>query len=98
MLDLKPEYLAMVVEILQRHFPEYPVWAFGSRVKGGARPFSDLDLVVVADTPLPLRRLALAEEDFSASDLPYRVDLLDWAGLSEEFRQIIRARYEVVKP
>ncbi|WP_416191538.1 nucleotidyltransferase family protein [Neisseria sp. CCUG12390] len=69
-------------EILQRHFPEYAVWVFGSRVKGTARPYSDLDLGVMSDKPLPLRRMASAEEDFSRSDLPYRVDLLDWSGLS----------------
>ncbi|STZ77044.1 nucleotidyltransferase family protein [Bergeriella denitrificans] len=97
MVDLAPEYLAMVQDILQRHFPEEAVWAFGSRVKGGARPFSDLDLVVISQQPLPLRRMALAEEAFSASDLPYRVDLLDWSDLSAEFQEIIRRRYEVIK-
>ncbi|MCP1660481.1 nucleotidyltransferase family protein [Neisseria perflava] len=98
MLDVQPEYLALVRQILRQYFDGLPVWAFGSRVKGCARPFSDLDLVVVSETPLPLRRLALAEEAFAQSDLPYRVDLSVWADLGDDFKEIVRNRYEVVQP
>lgn len=88
-LDLRPEHLAIVHAILRRHVPHCAVWAFGSRVKGTARPYSDLDLAVITERPLGLAISGALAEDFSASDLPFRVDLVDWANTTESFRRII---------
>lgn len=78
-----------VSAILQRYLPQYEVWAFGSRVKGNAKAYSDLDLAIISDTSLPLALLAEVAEAFSESDLPWKVDLVDWATTSERFRQVI---------
>jgi predicted nucleotidyltransferase len=95
-LELRPGELEIVREILRRHLPGREVWAFGSRVKGKARTFSDLDLAVLGDQPLALSTRADLAEDFSESDLPYKVDIVDWATTSERFREIIRAEYLVL--
>jgi predicted nucleotidyltransferase len=92
-LELLPGELEIVRAILSRHLPERTVWAFGSRVKGTARPFSDLDLAVLGDEPLTLATRADLAEEFSESDLPFKVDIVDWVTTSERFRQIIRADY-----
>jgi type I restriction enzyme S subunit len=42
-----------VRRILQKHVPGYEVWAFGSRAKWTAKPYSDLDLVIISDRALP---------------------------------------------
>jgi uncharacterized protein len=88
-----------VTEILNRYVPEYEVWAFGSRVKGTetARKYSDLDLALITDRPLELSRLAELREAFSESDLPFKVDIIDWATTGEEFREIILSRYVLIK-
>jgi type I restriction enzyme S subunit len=44
---------------------------------------------VISKQPLPLDVLAGLAEDFSESDLPWRVDVVDWAATSESFRKII---------
>jgi len=36
------------------------------------------------------------KDAFSESDLPFRVDVLEWSRTSEEFRKIIAENYEVV--
>lgn len=94
--DIEPKHLAIVQDILRTHLAGYEVRAFGSRVKGTARKFSDLDLVVMTEKPLSLRIFAEVSEDFSESDLPYKVDVLDWATTSESFREIIEQKYVVV--
>ncbi|MEW5682145.1 MAG: nucleotidyltransferase domain-containing protein [Pseudomonadota bacterium] len=81
-----------VSAILKRHLPNNEVWAFGSRVKGNAKAYSDLDLAIITDTPLPLALLAEIAEAFSESDLPWKVDLVDWATTSERFRQVIAGK------
>ena len=69
----------------------------GSRVKGPSKPYSDLDLAVVGPTSLAGDRFASLREALTDSELPLRVDVLDWHGIAETFRQIITARFEVIK-
>lgn len=86
-----------VSAILQRYLASYPVWAFGSRVNGTPKPYSDLDLAIISEQPLPLSLLAEVAEAFSESDLPWKVDLVDWATTSERFRQVIEQQKLVLQ-
>ena len=96
-LQLSDNEWQQVNAILQRYLPNNEVWAFGSRVKGNVKPYSDLDLAIISDTPLPLALLAEIAEAFSDSDLPWKVDLVDWATTSERFRQVIAEQKLVLK-
>ena len=42
MLIISSQELEIIKAILQRYVPEHSVWAFGSRVKGTTKPYSDL--------------------------------------------------------
>jgi type I restriction enzyme S subunit len=94
-IDIRPDHWQIVQQILRRHVPQYAVWAFGSRAKWVAKPYSDLDLAVITDKPLPLSVSAALADDFSESDLPWKVDVVDWAATSDSFRQEIE-RHKVV--
>ncbi len=96
-IDLNQRDLNVVTQILTHDVPEYAVWAFGSRVSGTAKPYSDLDLVILADKPLSIERMATIKDDFAESDLPIRVDVVDWASASAAFREIIRQNYLVIQ-
>ncbi len=96
-LDMEPRHWAIVRAILHEHVPQYEVWAFGSRVRGTAKPYSDLDLAILTDRPLPLETSAALREAFTESDLPWKVDLVDWATLDESFRKIIEHDKVVVQ-
>ncbi len=97
LLDVRPDHLQMVLDVLQKHVPQYEVWAFGSRAKWTAKDYSDLDLCVVSDKPLSFSLLGALAEDFSESDLPWKVDVVDWATVSESFRKIIERDKVVVQ-
>ena len=97
LIDIRPDHWIIVRDILRKHVPQYTVWAFGSRARRTAKPFSDLDLAILTDQPLPLDVSATLAEDFSESDLPYKVDLVDWAMTAETFRQIIERDKVVVQ-
>ena len=91
-IEMAPEHLALVVGILAAHLPQgSTVWVFGSRAAGRARPYSDLDLAVDAGRTLSLDERASLAEAFSDSDLPYKVDLVDWHTVDDRFRQLIAA-------
>lgn len=96
-IEVRPEHWAIVREILRRHVPDLDVWAFGSRARHTAKKHSDLDLVVVTDRPLPLATHAAIVDAFLESDLPYRVDVVDWATTDAGFRKIIEQDKVVVQ-
>lgn len=95
MIDLTEQQSHIVKTILQKYLPNTSVWVFGSRIKGTAKTYSDLDLALITEQPLTIRQQAELEQAFSDSDLPFSVDLVDWASCSEAFKQIILQRYEV---
>jgi len=97
MIDLRLKDLEIIQTVLRASVPQYDVWAFGSRVSHRARPFSDLDLAIITNHPLSFSQLGDIQEALSASDLPIKVDLLDWASITEGFRDIIRSQYEVIQ-
>lgn len=96
-LQVEPQHWAIVQAILAKHLPGVEVWAFGSRTKGTAKPHSDLDLVVINQEPLDLQLQAALVDAFSESDLPWRVDVLDWSTTQESFRKLIAQHKLVVQ-
>ncbi|MCC8556215.1 restriction endonuclease subunit S [Xanthomonas hortorum] len=98
-IDIRPDHWQIVRDILRKHVPHHEVWAFGSRAKWLAKQYSDLDLAIITDQPLSLAVSAALADDFSESDLPFKVDVVDWADIREAFRQIIkRDRLVVQRP
>jgi type I restriction enzyme S subunit len=96
-IDVRPEHWQIVCRILRRHVPRCEVWAFGSRATRTAKHYSDLDLAIVGDRPLPLSVRAALAEAFSQSDLPWKVDIVDLASTGESFRKHIAAQKVVVQ-
>ena len=88
-VDMAQEDWKLVLRILHEQAPGTEVWAFGSRARRTAKPYSDLDLALITDKPLSLAQLACLRDAFDSSDLPIRVDLVDWASASDAFRRII---------
>jgi predicted nucleotidyltransferase len=75
----------------------HPVWIFGSRALGTAKKASDLDLAIVGENPLDPLTLANLNNAFSESDLPYKVDVIDFSTVSDGFRTIIQNQHIVLK-
>lgn len=88
-IDVSVRDLEQIRDILRKHLPDRKVAAFGSRVTGSAKPFSDLDLVVMGEQPIPTAALANLREELDESDLPFKVDLVEWASTASSFRKII---------
>ncbi len=91
-IDISTNHLSIVQEILQRHLPQQAtVWVFGSRAKGTAKKYSDLDLLIDLGKPISIKLMADLASDFEECDLPYKVDIVDWAAISESFRERINS-------
>jgi predicted nucleotidyltransferase len=91
-MDITPEQASIVQKILNKNLPApSKVWVFGSRTIKTKKEFSDLDLAIDSSGILPLSTIASLEYDFSESDLPYKVDLVDLNNINEIWRDRIIA-------
>jgi predicted nucleotidyltransferase len=98
-LGLPQKYLKQVEALLHAHVPDMEVWAYGSRVTGSGHEASDLDLVVRNPQNLDESCNALFElkEAFIESNLPIRVDIMDWARIPKSFHREIERAHVVVQ-
>lgn len=67
---------------------KYQVFIFGSRATGKAKKYSDYDVGILGKKPVPWDILAEIEEMFEESDLPYKVDIVDFSLVSSDFRKM----------
>ena len=86
MLQLETKHQKIVSEILRKH--PYQFYAYGSRTKGTARKFSDLDLCYQDNLSDAL--VFQIEEEFKESDLPFLVELVSWKRMSPQFQELIK--------
>ncbi len=64
------------------------VFIFGSRAIGNNLKFSDIDLGVEPKSELPIMSKIDLEDEFENSDLPFKVDVVDFSKVSKRFQEI----------
>ena len=91
-LNIKNEHLIIVKNILKQHITDaVTIWLFGSRVTNNSKPYSDLDIALEDKTNhrIDLKTLTKIQSDFIESDLPWKVDVIDYDSTSGIFRDNI---------
>lgn len=81
-MALSPAQRALVHQILRETVAGAEARIFGSRATGRARPHSDLDLLLLKPEALTLAQRAELQDRFERSELPFRVDVVEFAQLS----------------
>jgi len=97
MIAVSPSEMEIILEIIEKHVPCCHVLAFGSRFKGTHSDASDLDLAVVSEDKLDIFVIERMKDDFMESDIPYKIDILDYHKVSPAFREIIDAGHEIIR-
>lgn len=97
MLDIAEKHLKTIKRILAEYVGDCEVRAFGSRVSGTAKDYSDLDLAIIGKIKIKRKTRMLLREAFEESDLPFRVDVIDYNAIQETFREIIEKNYEIIQ-
>lgn len=94
-LNIKPEYLKILVDIFNMYCPCAEVWAYGSRVRDDYHDGSDLDLTVknYENSHINLAKLKLA---ISRSNIPFLVDVTEFNDLPKSFQEEIKKNYVVI--
>ncbi len=81
----------MLESIIKVHATDQPyrVVLFGSRAKGTAKKYSDVDLALVGKRRMAADTAAALAEALEDSDLPYTVDVVDFNQAQPTLRQQI---------
>lgn len=96
MIDLAPEVLALLKELITQYVPECEIRVFGSRIHGTAKSYSDIDIALKCSNPIDRQTMNRLKEALQESTLPIRVDVLDWYSISKEFREVIEKKFEIL--
>jgi predicted nucleotidyltransferase len=92
-IDIPEEILARIGQVLRKCLPGRPVYVFGSRVTGLARPDSDLDLAIGGEPPLSISERAILGDAMEEIDLGLKVDIIDLHDARGIFRRRIEAEW-----
>lgn len=85
MLQMEQKHWQIIQTILSKY--PYTFYAFGSRVKNKAKKFSDFDLCY--KETIPGHIITTIEGELEDSDLPFKVELIDWNHCDTDFQQLI---------
>ena len=85
-ISIESHHFDIIKEIIKIY--PYSFFVFGSRAKNSAHKFSDLDLCVMEDVADNI--VFNLEEEFRESNLPFKVELIQWHKISKDFQQKIQ--------
>jgi uncharacterized protein len=96
MIDYNEKYISMIKEIIFSVIDknEYKVFMFGSRAAQKFKNYSDVDVGILGKKPLGklyYKIINLIEE----SVIPYKVDIVDFALVDEQFKNIALQEIEI---
>ena len=91
---LKKELLDIIGRYLD--LSRYRVFFFGSRVSGKGTDRSDIDVGIEGPEPVPFNALTDVEEAIDAIPTLYKIDIVDFSGVSPIFREVALQHREFV--
>jgi len=90
MIKINKNELDIVIGILKKYVPTFEIFVFGSRINGNIHEHSDLDLAIKTTAgKIDLLLMADIRDAFQSSNLPFRVDIIDFNRASPEFQKVI---------
>jgi uncharacterized protein len=67
-----------IITLIKALLPEAKIYLFGSRAKGTHDRWSDIDIAVDTGQPLPITAVDEAASVLEATNIPYKIELVDF--------------------
>ncbi len=96
---LKNDELKTVKDLLQKHFgdlPDVKAYLFGSRAKGNQKKYSDVDIAIKTKAKDISKRIALFQDDWEQTNIPYKVDVTSWKDIFKPYLPDIRRSKKIL--
>jgi predicted nucleotidyltransferase len=75
---------------------EYKIFIFGSRIAGKGDERSDIDIGIIGNYEIPYEVMAKIKEEIDNLPLLYKVDVVDFRKVSQDFKKIALQHTEAV--
>lgn len=89
-LDLEERYKDFIITSITNIIPNAEIFIYGSRVKGKALKYSDVDIAIKCNEEVPFDTMLQLKAFFHDSTFPYMVDIIDLNSISENFKTRIQ--------
>ncbi len=87
--EVEAESKKKIITVINALLPEAKIYLFGSRARGTNVEWSDIDLALDTGKKIDRRRVFEVSNVIEALSIPYKVDVVDIHGISEELRKAI---------
>ncbi|OHB89371.1 MAG: hypothetical protein A3D89_01460 [Planctomycetes bacterium RIFCSPHIGHO2_02_FULL_52_58] len=88
-VEIEQKYLLRLKELVINFLKdrEVKIILFGSRARGQGYPFSDVDIGIVPSGELNDKELAILRERIEDSNIPYKVEVVNFSEVSKDFKK-----------
>ena len=87
-VDLPSEYIDLLKSEIQNLLPNSRVVVFGSRVRGNAKKYSDVDLAILDTNKISTKTLRKIKDSIDPQ-IDYLLDIVDYNSVSKDFQEVI---------
>jgi predicted nucleotidyltransferase len=87
-----------IISLISALLPRAKIYLFGSRARGTYSKWSDIDIALDADVPLPITAVDEIKSVFEATNMPYKIEVVDFHRVSPSMREAIRREGILWKP
>lgn len=89
-LDLEERHQEFVKTSIKKFLPDAKIFIFGSRTKGTALKYSDVDIAIKNTNEIPFEIILKLKAFFENSTFPFQVDIIDLDNISEKFLNLVK--------
>ncbi len=86
---MTPDQIATILKIIHLRLPKVTVYAYGSRVNGKPRKYSDLDIALDDGRKIGLSVILQLKESLSETNIPFSIDIIDYHSIGPTFKRIV---------
>lgn len=88
-MEIEQKYLLRLKELVINSLKdrEVKIILFGSRARGEGVPSSDVDIGIIPLVELEDKELAILRERIEDSNIPYKVEIVNFSEVSKDFKK-----------
>ncbi len=79
-----------IINIINALLPQVKIYLFGSRARGTASKWSDIDIAIDAGMPLALTAIDEIMSIFQATNIPYKIEVVDMHRINNDMKASIQ--------
>ena len=87
---IEKEVKEKIIAVINALIPQAKIYLFGSRAHRTYSKWSDIDIALDADAPLPAVDVGEVRDMLAESNIPYKIEVLDFHRDSKDMQESIR--------